>query len=123
MPKFSTKSLERLRGVHPDLIAVMQEAIRYTDFTITEGLRTKERQKELYDGGFSKTLDSKHLTGEALDIAPWPVDYKNLEAFHFLAGVVTAVATRLYNEGTITRKLKWGGHWKSFKDMPHWELE
>lgn len=123
MPKFGTKSLEKLNTVHVDLQAVMLEAIRYTDFTILEGIRTKERQKELYDQGASKTLDSKHLKGEAVDVAPYPIDFSDTGRFQFLAGVITAVAERLFNEGKITRRLKWGGHWKSFKDMPHWELE
>ena len=70
MPKFHQRSLEKLKDVHPDLRRVMLEAIENApfDFGITEGLRSKERQLELYNQGKSKTLNSRHLTGKAVDV-------------------------------------------------------
>lgn len=119
--KFSAKSLERLSGVHPDLQRVMSEAITDSplDFSITEGLRTKERQQELFNSGKSKTMRSRHLTGHAVDIAvfkdgeiTWDFKYYQIVADH-----IKAVAK--LNDVPIT----WGGDWVSFKDGPHFELD
>ena len=71
--RLSQRSHERLKGVHPDLVAVVEAAIRLTpvDFMITEGLRTPARQAELVRAGASRTLNSRHLTGHAVDVAAW----------------------------------------------------
>lgn len=119
--KFSTRSLKRLEGVHPDLVRVMHRAIAIApiDFTVLEGLRTVERQRKLVARGSSKTMRSRHLTGHAVDIAPldedgvvswdWPL-------YHKLAPAVKQAAKE---EGV---KVKWGGDWITFKDGPHWQL-
>lgn len=71
------KSKEKLRGVHPDLVKVVQRAINITpvDFTVLHGLRTKEEQARLYDQGritpgpiVTWTMDSPHLKGHAVDL-------------------------------------------------------
>jgi peptidoglycan L-alanyl-D-glutamate endopeptidase CwlK len=117
---FGTRSKERLSGVHPDLVKVMEEAIKESplDFSITEGLRTKERQQELFSAGKSQTMNSRHLTGKAVDIAvikdgtvTWDFKYYQLVADH-----IKGVATKL------GIPLVWGGDWVSFKDGPHFEL-
>jgi peptidoglycan L-alanyl-D-glutamate endopeptidase CwlK len=114
-----TRSLARLEGVHPDLVRIVKTAasISDLDFTVLEGLRTVERQKELVKQGASKTMKSRHLTGHAVDLAPmingkiswdWPL-------YHRLAKTVKAAAA-------VERlPLQWGGDWR-FKDGPHWEL-
>lgn len=108
----------RLKGVHPDLVRVMLRAGTQTDFLVVEGLRTMARQRELVKAGASRTLNSRHLTGHAVDIAPlvggkltW-----SWEMFHKLAPIVKEAAKA---EGV---KIIWGGDWKSFPDGPHWEL-
>ena len=117
--KFSARSLSRMNGVHPDLVAVMKLAIQRSpiDFTVLEGTRTLERQKKLVASGASKTLNSRHLSGHAIDVAPlvggkvswdWPVYYR-------LEPVIKAAAAELGVE------IEWGGDW-SFKDGPHWQL-
>lgn len=114
------KSLERLNGVHPDLVKVVKLAITRTpvDFVVLEGLRTKERQAVLFKQGATKTMNSRHLTGHAVDLAPaiggvvswdWPL-------YHKLAPVMKAAAKEL---GVA---ITWGGDWTTFKDGPHWEL-
>jgi len=117
---FGNKSKERLSGVHPDLVKVMEEAIKESplDFSITEGLRTKERQQELFNAGKSQTMNSRHLTGKAVDIAvikdgtvTWDFKYYQLVADH-----IKGVATKL------GIPLVWGGDWVSFRDGPHFEL-
>ena len=68
--KLSQRSLGRLEGVKPELVDVVKRAIGLTtiDFGVTEGLRTEERQKELVAKKASKTMKSKHLTGDAVDL-------------------------------------------------------
>lgn len=68
--KLSQKSLDKLKGVHPDLYKVVVRAIELTtvDFSVGETLRTLARQKELVAKGASKTINSRHLTGHAVDL-------------------------------------------------------
>jgi len=71
--KLSTRSKERLIGVEPTLVKVVRRAIELTDvdFGVTQGLRTEEEQKKLVAKGASKTMKSKHLTGDAVDLAAY----------------------------------------------------
>lgn len=118
--QLSKRSLQNLEGVHPDLIRIVQRAIETTqmDFVVLEGLRTRERQRELYAKGATRTLNSRHLTGHAVDIAPYIGDTISWHwpHYHSLALVIKRAATR-ENVPTI-----WGGDWPSFPDGPHWEL-
>ena len=121
MFKLSDKSLKRLTGVHPDLQAVVKRAIEITpvDFLVVEGLRTKERQAYLLDAGKSRTMNSYHLTGHAVDIAPI-VDGKvswDWKYFHPMADAMKKAAEEL---GV---KIEWGGNWKTFPDGPHFQIE
>ena len=118
---FSTKSVSKLSGVHPDLQRVMLASIPNSplDFGITEGLRSKERQQELFNSGKSQTMRSRHLTGHAVDIAifidgkpNW--DFKN---YQLVAEHIKAKAKEL------NVPIVWGGDWTSFKDGPHFELD
>lgn len=116
----SQKSLRRLEGVHPDLVKVVKRAIQITpiDFIVVEGLRNKERQAYLVEKGASKTMNSRHLTGHAVDLAPI-VDNKvswDWKHFYPLAEAVKKAAEE------VKVKVEWGGDWKSFKDGPHWQL-
>ena len=114
------RSKDRLTGVHPDLVKVIEEAIKESplDFSITEGLRTKERQKELFDAGKSQTMNSRHITGKAVDIAVLLEGKVTWEFRHYqtVADHIKKVAKELGIE------LVWGGDWQSFKDGPHFEL-
>lgn len=67
------RSRSRLRGVHADLVLVVKAAIKLTkvDFTVLEGLRSVKRQRELVAKGASWTMNSRHITGHAVDLAPW----------------------------------------------------
>ena len=71
--ELSPRSLKSLLGVHVDLQRVVKRAIHLTtvDFVVIEGLRTKERQRELLAAGASRTLNSRHITGHAVDLAAW----------------------------------------------------
>ena len=111
------RSLQNLSGVHPDLVAVVKRAIELTeqDFTVIEGIRNIDRQRKLYRTGKSKTLNSRHLTGHAVDIAPWPISWE-WEEFYPIEEAMKQAASELDVD------LEWGGDWKSFKDGPHWQL-
>lgn len=119
MRKWSKRSLAALKGVHPDLVKVMDYALQTSpmDFTVLEGLRSKARQAYLVKTGKSKTMNSRHLTGDAVDVAPivngvisW--DWKD---FHVLADAIKKAASKL------GINIEWGGDWKSFPDGPHWQ--
>lgn len=118
--KLGTKSLSNLKGVHPDLVKVVKRAIELTecDFTITEGLRTKERQAQLLKEKKTTTSNSRHLTGHAVDLAAW-VDGTvswNWDHYYKIAEAVKQAAKEL------NISIEWGGEWKSFPDAPHWQL-
>lgn len=117
----STRSEKRLIGVHPDLVKVVREAITISpvDFMVTEGLRTAERQAALVRAGASRTLNSRHRTGHAVDVAAmidgevrwdWPL-------YPRIAAAFKAAAAR---QG---RPIVWGGDWRSLRDGPHFELD
>lgn len=118
--KLSDKSLARLNGVHHHLQLIMARAadLSQVDFRITEGVRTRERQQQLFDAGASQTMNSRHLTGHAVDVAAevggkvrwdWPL-------YHLIAAAVKSASTQL------SIPIVWGGDWKHFKDGPHFEL-
>ena len=115
--KLGTRSLQNLSGVHPDLVAVVKRAIQITgqDFTVIEGIRNIDRQRELYRKGKTTTLNSRHLTGHAVDIAPWPISWE-WEEFYPIADAMKQAAEELEVD------LEWGGDWKSFPDGPHYKL-
>jgi peptidoglycan L-alanyl-D-glutamate endopeptidase CwlK len=107
------------RTLHPSLQSVLDEAIKEMDFTILQGARSVEEQRRNVNNGTSQTMNSKHLTrpSQAVDIAPWPIDWDDISRFRALAGLILDVA------GTQGVKLVWGGAWRTFKDYPHFELE
>lgn len=103
------RSLKNLEGVHPDLVKVVKRAIQISrmDFTVIEGVRTKERQRELVRKGASKTMNSRHITGHAVDIVPvkdgvisWRID-----DYYPLAEAMATAADEL---GV---RVRWGGAW------------
>ena len=80
MYKLGQRSLQNLSGVHPDLVAVVKRAIEITeqDFSVIEGVRNIDRQRQLVKSGASQTMNSRHLTGHAVDIAPYPLSTEML---------------------------------------------
>jgi peptidoglycan L-alanyl-D-glutamate endopeptidase CwlK len=118
--KLSERCVTRLLGLHPDLVKVVNRAAELTtvDFIVTEGKRTVARQRELFKAKATQTMDSRHLTGHAVDVAAkvagqvrwdWPLYYQIAEAFKEAA-----------EEYQVA--LEWGGDWKTFKDGPHYQL-
>lgn len=126
--KLGQRSLDRLKGVNPSLVAVFKRACETMPFDVTvlEGLRTHERQQELLKQGATKVSVSRHMSGNALDIAPYPIDWNDLERFQIVAEHMFKAAEEL---GVVIR---WGGTWErtftkpvkwaKFLDAPHFEL-
>ena len=123
--ELTNRDKQRLRGVHPDLVRWVKLAAQGgapVKFCVLEGLRTKERQQELVAQRKSLTMNSRHITGHAVDLAPievlggkeviswrWPL-------YHLLAEYLKDLADEMGLE------IEWGGDWKKFPDGPHWQL-
>ena len=131
--QLNLRSLDKLKGVHPDLVSVvLKTAELYQDgitkFVVTEGVRSIERQKELFLAHKSQTMNSRHLNGYAVDLAIWEdrdedkvVDVDELSwkftAYKDLADKMKQAAKEL------NIPIKWGGDWTTLKDGPHFELD
>lgn len=117
----NARSEKALVGVHPDLVAVVRRAaeIMPGGFIITEGMRTKERQRELFAKGLSKTLNSRHITGHAVDFAPILYGTVTWKTPAFLPII------KAFKKAAEELKVPIvsGGDWKTFKDYPHIELD
>ena len=121
--ELNSRSLKSLNGVNSNLVKVVKRAIQITPvyFIVIEGLRTKERQAQLVKQGASKTMNSRHLTGHAVDIVPSPdggktIDWNNKTQFKQVAAAMKQAAKE------CGVKITWGGDWKNFVDMPHYEI-
>ena len=117
----SQRSRDRLKGVHPSLIAVIEAAIRISavDFVVTEGLRTPARQAALVKAGASRTLESRHITGHAVDLAAL-VEGQIRWDWPLYPRIAEAVKAAAFDQKT---PLVWGGDWPSLRDGPHFELD
>lgn len=123
-------SLDKLKGVHPDLVKVILRAAEISElnFIVTEGLRSVERQKKLVAEGKSRTMKSKHLTGDAVDVAVW-FDYDKdkvvdsneiswkFEVYKALSVYIKEAAKQ------VGVDIEWGGDWSTFKDGPHYQMK
>lgn len=116
----SSRSLYNLEGVHPDLAAVVKLAIKKTpvDFMVTEGVRSVERQKQLVAAGASKTMNSRHITGHAVDLAAL-LNGKVEWSWPLYSQIATAMKEA---SAELKIQIEWGGDWKTFKDGPHFQL-
>ena len=135
MPKFSSSSIAKLAECHSDLQVLFNTVIEQIDCTVLEGHRDQAAQEAAFNAGNSKLHYpfGKHNATPSLaaDVAPFPVDWKNLNRFYWFAGYVLGVADRLYIEGKIIHRVRWGGDWnhnyditdeKGLIDLPHFEL-
>ena len=126
-------SLARLKGVDECLVKVVKRAIEISeiDFTVMEGVRTLDRQCELYAQGRTApgkivtwTMKSKHIEGKAVDLVPYPLDWNDLDKFDKIKNAMFQAAKE------IDVNLRWGADWdgdgnyreKGEYDSPHFEL-
>lgn len=131
--KLGKTSLARLQGVDETLVNVVKRAIEISevDFTVMEGVRTLERQRELYAQGRTApgkivtwTMKSKHIEGKAVDLVPYPLDWNDLEKFNKIKDAMFQAAKEL------DVNLRWGADWdsdgnyreKGEYDSPHFEI-
>lgn len=116
----NTRSLKNLEVVHQDLVLVVHRAAEITDidFIVTEGLRTLEKQKLLFEKGASKTMKSRHLTGHAIDLAA-EIDGEVRWDFPLYDRLADTMKEAAQIEGVA---IEWGGDWLKFKDGPHFQL-
>ena len=121
MPYLSARSIQELAGCHPDIKRVVRQAIQVYDFSVICGHRGQEAQDKALSEGFSRLPypESKHnkRPSHGVDLAPYPIDWKNTCEFYYMAGVVLGIAQ------AVGVKLKWGGRWTKIKDLPHFELD
>lgn len=116
--KLSARSLKALDGVHPDLVAVVTRAIQITpiDFVVIEGRRTIERQRELFKAGASRTMNSRHLTGHAVDLAVWLGTVRWEQPLYDRLAVAVKQAA-----ADVGVSIQWGYDLWGW-DAPHWQL-
>lgn len=141
MNKWGKKSLFHYKTLHPDLKVLADEVLKIHNCSLFQGYRDEETQNKYYNNGTSKVKYpySKHNIepSEAMDLAPYipgedPYDMERVLVF---AGIVIGIADKLYREGTMANRLKWGGTWSTkadsvfafdddrFFDGIHFELE
>jgi len=128
MYKFGKRSRARLKGVDSRLVNVLNELIKVMDVTIIEGVRSAKTQNKYFKDGKSK-LDginkkSNHQLGKAVDLAPYPINWKESNRFYYMGGMIRGIAKQL------NLKIRWGGDWDSdgetkdqtFIDLVHIEI-
>ena len=129
MPYFGKKSKERLNTCDSNLQKVFNEVIKHVDCSVLEGHREKDRQNKLFEEGKTKVKYPKgrhnRQPSSAVDVTPYPVDWKDRERQTLFAGFVIGVASQM------GINLRWGGDWDQdfqvvdnrFDDFPHFELK
>ncbi|ATM78796.1 peptidase M15 [Serratia fonticola] len=124
--RFSQRSEGNLKGVNQALVAVVRRALELTtvDFIVIEGVRTVAQQRENVNKGVSKTMDSRHLTGHAVDLFPVGGDWNNYKCW-------LPVLDAMHQAGAeLGVRLRFGVTWTDnprdkparFLDAPHVEL-
>ena len=122
MPKFGTQSLRRVAQCHPKLQLVLHEAIKHYDFSCIWGYRDRETQNTMFENGASELRypNSYHnrKPSRAFDVIPYPYGFKALDkAFYWQATHILRAAS------AVEVNLRWGGHWRTLRDLAHFELD
>lgn len=130
MPNFSEKSRNNLKDVDSKLVRLLSEAIKIVDFSINEGYRSPERQKQLYKEGKTQVLLGKHnkFPSEAVDIYPSPYNggtEKDIRQLYYIVGVIKALSLSMDIKTRLG--LDWDGDYETrdenFVDAFHLELK
>jgi peptidoglycan L-alanyl-D-glutamate endopeptidase CwlK len=141
MPSFGDKSREQLDTVRPELVEVLEIVVKEFDCTVLEGRRSWDRQAELLRQGKTKVgpgesrhnppklpdgTEDKDWLSDAVDVAPYPIDWKDAKRFIYMAGLIIGIGRALGHD------IRWGGNWdedqviiddQSFDDLPHFEYK
>jgi len=151
MAKFSKKSLERLKTADDDLILLFSYIIKYFDCSVLYGTRLPEEQFELfkkgreeingvwmikdkrkvvtYKDGYIKRSKHNYIPSQAVDVAPYPIDFEDEDRIRYFAGFVMGMAKLLKEMGLISSDIIWGGDWdedtdlndQTFMDLVHFQ--
>lgn len=126
MPTFSESSLSNLETADQDLVTLFNRVVLGYDCTVLEGYRSRHRQEILYMSGASRVKFGKHNyePSLAVDVAPYPIDWNDIDRFYMFGGYVLGVAEML------DISIRWGGDWDGdtdvhdqlFMDLVHFEL-
>jgi peptidoglycan L-alanyl-D-glutamate endopeptidase CwlK len=152
MAQYGQKSQKELNTAEADLITLFNEVVKYFDNTILYGHRDPALQFELYKLGRklengewiiinkSKVVTYKDGTNnlsmhnyspsKAVDVVPYPVNFKDEDRIKFFAGYVLGTARQLKQQGKMIHDIKWGGDWnrntllddETFLDYCHYEI-
>ena len=118
--RLSNRSLNRLVGVNSSLVDVVHRAIDITeiDFGVLEGVRSLARQKILFETGASQTMNSRHITGDAVDLFAY-VDGTISWEWKYYEKINEAMQKASQEEFV---EIEWGGNWTTLKDGVHFQL-
>ena len=134
MPSFGTSSTQKLLTCEPDLQYLFQFVVKNFDCSVLCGHRDEAAQTRVFEDKFSKVQFpySQHNSypSMAVDVAPWPIDWDDLERFRHFGFYVKGAAAMMLERGEISHTLRWGGDWDSdndttdqtFNDLVHFEL-
>jgi len=135
MPKFSESSMQKLRTCDPELQILFNYVIRYFDCTIVCGERNKEDQNKAFADGFSTVQypnsDHNSFPSKAVDVVPYPIEWKNVNRMRYFIGFVKGVAQMLKEYGTMDKEIRTGIDWDNdtvlkdqrFNDLPHFQVK
>lgn len=118
--RFSVRSIDNLQRVHPALVLItgLALALSPVDFGVIDGIRTMEEQQKLFAAGKTRTMNSRHLTGHAIDLGAY-VGAKLSWDWSYYEQIAVAMKQAAR---TLGIPLEWGGDWTTFKDGPHFQL-
>lgn len=120
MPSFGQESKDNLAQAHPDLQRLFNAVIEEYDCKVLDAQRNHDEQEAAFRKGNSRAhfgqSPHNYIPAIALDVVPYPIDWKDLKRFRALAKIVKAKAVEL------DIPIQWGGDWTSIKDYPHYEL-
>jgi peptidoglycan L-alanyl-D-glutamate endopeptidase CwlK len=129
VPSFGSASEKQLATCHPDLQRVFRNVVEAWDCQVIEGKRSEAQQRIYVASGASRTMESKHVyplgaPSLAVDVAPYPIKWKDYPRFYAFSGFVIGTAR------AMGVKLRWGGDWDSdrvfddqvFMDLVHFEV-
>lgn len=115
-----------MKTCHIDLQTLFKTVVHHVDCSVLCGHRDETAQNMAYNAGNSKLKwpESKHnkKPSMAVDVVPYPINWDDIEGFHFFGGYVLGVAEMLYYHGLMIHRVRWGGHFDGFFDGPHFEL-
>jgi len=135
MPKFSKSSQDKLLNADPEFQVLFNYVIKYFDCKILCSERGEEAQNKAYRDGFSKTRypNSKHnsLPSEAIDVVPFPIEWKNTNRMRYFIGFVMGIAKMLKMYGAMDKEIVSGIDWNDntilkdqrFNDFPHFQIK